>query len=171
MSFPTLPPIAGTATSYTAIHGVAGSPTLTDLGLAGNFAGGVIQDLKTSWTNDHQILHDRFMHKAVDILSDLGMDIEFNFEVWARNTGPTGAPPTDPGVPTMQVGTLIDGDVVQILLQYDTRGFGPGTGTSPGTLWADGTKFLVMEANGSFERNKPRKDAVKLSFRNYGLIT
>jgi hypothetical protein len=160
---PTLPPVSGVQNA--GIHSATGGPALTDLGIAAQFAGCIITSLKTAFPLTQDTYHDEFMHPKVDVVYGQGMEITFDVEIHLRGQGAIGA--TDPGIPAMQIGSMIDGDTVQILTPNDTRGFGTGTGTAPGTLWPNGTKFIVTEGPGTFERQKLRKDSVKLVYRRY----
>jgi hypothetical protein len=162
MANPVLPPVAGTA--HHVIHGGTTPPTPADVGIASTVAGCVITDLKTSFPLTHDVYHDQWMQPLADILHGLGFEMTFNVETHLRNTAAGAA---DIGIPTVQIGSLVSEELVYILGVNDTRGWGPGTGTGTNTLWANGTKFIVGDGAGTFERQKLRKDALTLQWRRY----
>ena len=164
---PTLPPVAGTQNAV--VHAASGGPSVSDLGLAGNFSGGVITNLQTSFPFTQDTYNDLYQQPQVDVLYGFGLEITFDWEVHLKSTGMTdGVTPADGATPsTWRPGIILSDDAVGCIALHDTRGFGTGTGTSPGTLWANGTKFIVSDLSGTFERQKLRKDKVKLAFRRY----
>lgn len=159
---PTLPPVVGTQNAL--IRSATGGPSLADLGMAGTFLGGIITDLKTSFPYTADEYMDLYMQVAVDVGYGFQMNIAFEFEVWNRDQAAVSG---DPRVPKMEMHTLLDGDVMTAITINDSRGFATGTGTAPGTLWADGTKWLVTKADGAMTRQKLRKDSVEMKFRRY----
>jgi hypothetical protein len=159
MSNPVLPIVAGTA--HHVIHGGTTPPTPADVGIASTVAGCVITDLKTSYPLTHDVYHDQWMQPLADILHGLGFEMAFNVETHLRNTAAGAA---DIGIPTVQIGSLVSEELVQILAGTagETRGWASGE-------WADGTQFIVGDGAGTFERQKLRKDAITLQFRRYNI--
>jgi hypothetical protein len=162
MGNPVLPPVAGTA--HHVIHGGTTPPTAADVGIASTVAGCVITDLKTSFPLTHDVYNDSWMQPLADVLYAFGFEISFNVEVHLRNTVATGA---DFGIPTVTIGSLVSEELVYILGVNDTRGYGTGTGTAPATLWPNGTRFIIGDGSGTYERQKLRKDALTLQWRRY----
>jgi hypothetical protein len=161
---PTLPPVAGTQNA--GIHSATGGPALTDLGLIGTFVGGVITSLKTAFPLTQDTYHDGFMNAMVDVVYGQGMEVTFDMEIHNRGATTTGVEP-DPGVdPSRQVGSLLDSFAVKVLAENDCRGFKQSGGADPMLGW-DGASWIITEAPGTFERQKLRKDSVKLLFRQY----
>lgn len=154
---PTLPPVAGTQNAV--VHAASGGPAVSDLGLAGNFAGGVITGLQTAFPFTQDTYMDVYMQPQVDVCYGFGFEMTFDFEVHVKGT--TDSPSI------WAPSALLADDAVACVALHDTRGFATGTGTAPGTLWANGTKFIVSDLSGTFERQKLRKDKVKLAFRRY----
>ena len=162
MSNPTLPIVAGTA--HHVIHGGTTPPTPADVGIVSTVAGCVITDLKTSFPTTVDTYNDQWLQPLADIVHSLGFELSFNVEVHHRNTAAGAA---DIGIPTATIGSLVSEELVYILGVNDTRGWGPGTGTGSNTLWANGTKFIIGDGSGTYERMKLRKDAITLSWRRY----
>jgi hypothetical protein len=162
MANPVLPPVAGTA--HHVIHGGTTPPTPADVGIASTVAGCVITDLKTSFPLTHDVYHDQWMQPLADILHGLGFEMSFNVETHLRGTSASAA---DIGIPTVAIGSLVSEELVAILGVNDTRGWATGTGTAPATLWPNGTRFIVGDGAGTFERQKLRKDALTLQWRRY----
>jgi hypothetical protein len=160
---PTLPPVAGSQNA--GIHSATGGPALDDLGVFAQFVGCIITNLKTAFPLTQDTYHDEFMIPKVDVVYGQGLEITYDCEVHNRNTT-GGAPDTDPNSPTMTVGSILDARAVQVLGTYSHRGFGKNTPD----YWQDGTQFIVTEAPGTFERQKLRKDSVKLVFRRYSAV-
>ena len=123
--------------------------------------GVVITDLKTSYPLTHDVYNDRYMQPLTDIMYGFGFEMAFNVEVHQRNTAASAG---DMGIPTVKIGSIVSGDLVQILVGTagETRGWGSGE-------WADGTQFIVNDGAGTFERQKLRKDAITLQFRRYNI--
>jgi len=154
---PTLPPVAGTQNAV--VHAASGGPSVTDLGLAGTFAGGIITNLNTEFPFTQDTYMDIYMQPMIDVCYGFGLEITFDWEAHVRNTA------SSPN--TWEPATLLPDEAVACIALHDTRGFATGTGTAPGTLWPNGTKFIVSDLSGTFERQKLRKDKVKLSYRRY----
>jgi len=126
----------------------------------------VITDLKTEFTSTHDTYNDPFMQPMVDVIYGFGLTVTFNMEVHLR--GQAAISTTDPGFPTVHHGVLLDEEALNALLTVnDARGFASGSGTGPGTVWPNGTKAIVMDCSGAFERQKLRKDSHQLLFRRY----
>lgn len=153
---PTLPPVAGTQNAV--VHTATGGPSVSDLGLAATFAGGIITGLQTAFPFTQDTYMDLYMQPQVDICYGFQFEITFDWEAHVKATS---------GPNTWAPSTLLTDDAVACLVLEDTRGFATGTGSAPGTLWANGTKFIVSDLSGTFERQKLRKDKVKLAFRRY----
>ena len=162
MGNPVLPPVAGTA--HHVIHGGTTPPTASDVGIAANVAGVVITDLKTSFPLTHDVYHDQWMQPLSDILYSFGFEMSFNVEVHQRNTAATAS---DMGIPTVAIGSLVDRLLVEILMKGDCRGWHPDPGGPGGATWPTGTKFIVGDGAGTYERQKLKKDAITLQFRRY----
>jgi hypothetical protein len=162
MANPVLPPVAGTA--HHVIHGGTSPPTATDLGIAATVVGCVITDLKTSFPVTHDTYYDPWMQPLTDIMHGFGFEMSFNVETHLRGTIPTGS---DLGIPTVAIGSLVDRLLVNILTKSDCRGWHPDPGGPAGSSWPTGTKFIVGDGAGTFERQKLRKDAITLQFRLY----
>lgn len=159
MANPVLPPVANTA--HHVIHGGTTPPTPDDVGINSTVVGVVITDLKTSYPLTHDVYHDRWMQPLTDILYNFGFEMAFNVETHQRNTAASAG---DMGIPTVKIGSIVSGDLVQILVGTagETRGWASGE-------WADGTQFIVGDGAGTFERQKLRKDAITLQFRRYNI--
>lgn len=163
MANPTLPIVAGTAN--TVIHSASGGPAAADLGLAGGFLGCVITDLKTNFPLVQDVYRDPYMQPKVDVLHSFEFFVTFNMEVHNRDQAVVSG---DPRMPKVAIGTLLSEDTVPAFLTIDdARGWATGTGTGTYTLWANGTYFIVTDGAGTFERQKLRKDSIRLDFRRY----
>ena len=146
------------------IHGGTTPPTPSDVGIAANVAGCVITDLKTSYPNTHDVYHDAWMQPLSDILYNFQFELSFNVETHLRSQAATSS---DMGIPTVAIGSLVDRLLVEILLKNDCRGWHPDPGGPGGATWATGTKFIVGDGAGTYERQKLRKDAITLQCRRY----
>jgi hypothetical protein len=162
MANPVLPPVAGTA--HHVIHGGTTPPTPADVGIASTVAGCVITDLKTSFPATVDTYADQWLQPLADIVHTLGFEMSFNVEVHLRNTLAGAA---DIGIPTATIGSLVSEELVYILGVNDCRGWATGTGTGTNTLWANGTRFIIGDGSGTYERMKLRKDAITLTWRRY----
>jgi hypothetical protein len=162
MANPTLPIVAGTAN--TVIHGGSSPPAAADLGIASDVAGCVITDMKTAFPMTQDTYFDQYMQPLADVLFNFGFEISFNAEIHTRNTA---AAADDIGIPTAIIGSLADRLLVELLTKSDCRGWHPDPGGPSGASWVAGTKFIVKDGAGTFERQKLRKDAITLQFRRY----
>jgi hypothetical protein len=162
VSNPVLPIVAGTA--HHVIHGGLTPPTPSDVGIASAVGGVVITDLKTSFPVTTDSYLDPWLQPLTDIEHSFGFEFSFNVETHLRSQGATAS---DMGIPTVTIGSLVDADLVSILLKNDCRGWHPDPGGPAGTTWAPGTKFIITDGSGTYERQKLKKEAINLAFRRY----
>ena len=126
--------------------------------------GCVITDLKTSFPATTDTYADPWMQPLTDIVHSFGFEFSFNVETHLRGTVATAS---DFGIPTVTIGSLVDGDLVSILVKNDCRGWHPDPGGPAGTTWAPGTKFIIGDGSGTYERMKLLKTALTCTWRRY----
>lgn len=146
-----MPPTPGSQNAV--ITGSSAKPTAGDLGMAGTLTGGTVIGMTTEFPFTHDVYHDRLMNRIVDIGYDWQMVINVDFQALKKSDADT--PPTEAMM-------TVDPEFSSILSNGDARGFADIT-----TGWAAGTQFMLTEGGGTFERNKPRVDKMKLEFRYY----
>jgi len=157
---PTLPPVAGTNNAV--VHAASGGPAVTDLGFdaTGMFAGGVITNAQTSFPYTQDTYFDLYMQPMVDACYGFGFEITFDWEAHLKSTGMTnGTTPANGTTPsTYRPGLLLNDEAALWLTEHDVRGF---------TQLAAGTGYIISDLSGAFERQKLRKDKIKLAYRRY----
>lgn len=144
------------------IHGSAAAPTAADLGMFGTLVGGTVTGMTTEFPFTHDVYHDIYMNRIVDIGYDFQFVLNADLEVLQKSASGTFQPALD-----SMLSETITPSLIECINYTDTRGFAGSSGSPAATAWASGIKFILTEGGGTFERNKPRKDRLKLEFRRY----
>jgi hypothetical protein len=155
---PTLPPVAGTQNAV--VHTASGGPSVSDIGLSAVpfFGGGVITNAQTTFPFTQDTYLDRFMQPVADACYGFGMEITFDWEAHSKSQG-MGLNPADGATfNTYRPAILLTSTAALSLDEHDTRGF---------SAISIGTKWITSDLSGTFERQKLRKDKVKLAYRRY----
>jgi len=155
---PTLPPVAGTQNAV--VHGASGGPSAADLGISATpfFGGGIVTNAETTFPFTQDTYMDAFMQPMIDVCYGFGMEITFDWEAHKKDQGMSINPPDGATFNTYRPAILLTSTAALSLSNDDTRGF---------TAIAIGTKWIVSDLSGTFERQKLRKDKVKLAYRRY----
>ncbi len=162
---PTLPPVAGTQNAL--VHAASGGPSISDLGLTLSYvaavAGGVITNLQTVFPFTQDTYFDPYMQPIADACYGFGMECTFDWEAHKKDLNMTnGTTPADGATfNTYRPSVMLTGTALEILSTYDRRGFEYEALSQP--------IMIVLDLSGTFERQKLRKDKVKLAFRKYEL--
>jgi len=144
------------------IHGSSAKPTAADLGMFGTLVGGTVTGMTTEFPFVHDTYHDIYMNRIVDIGYDFQFVLNVDFEVLQKSASGTFQPALD-----QMLSEAISPALIECINYTDTRSFAGSSGSPAATAWASGTSFILTEGGGTFERNKPRKDKLKLEFRRY----
>lgn len=155
-----MPPTPGSQNAV--IHGTSAKPTAADLGMFGTLVGGTVTGMSTEFPFTHDTYHDYLMNRIVDIGYDWQFVLNADFEVLQKAATGTFQPATD-----SLLSETITPSLIECINYLDTRGFAGSSGSPAATAWASGTSFLLTEGGGTFERNKPRKDKLKIEHRRF----
>jgi hypothetical protein len=155
-----MPPTPGSQNAV--IYGSSAKPTSADLGMFGTLVGGTVTGMTTEFPYTHDVYHDIYMNRIVDIGHDFQFVLNVDFEVLLKTASGTFQPALD-----SVMAESITASAIECVNYTDTRGFCGSSGTPAVREWASGSSFLLTEGGGTFERNKPRKDRLKLEYRRY----
>jgi hypothetical protein len=163
---PTLPPVAGTQNAV--IHSASGGPSVADVGftisIPAMVAGGVVTNGQTTFPFTQDTYYDAFMQPAADACYGFGMEFSFDWEAHKKNANPN-APVVNPlgtSFNTYQPAVMMEAGVASIIHPYDRRGFEHDADEAIG--------YIVTDLSGTLERQKLRKDKIKLLYRRYEAI-
>jgi len=157
---PTLPPVAGTQNAV--VHAAGGGPSVTDIGISAVpfFTGGIVTNAQTTFPFTQDTYFDDFMQPMLDACYGFSMEISFDWEVHLKSKAMTNGSTPENGATfnTYRPAILLSSSAALSLSEYDTRGF---------TATAVGTKWITSDLSGTLERQKLRKDKIKLAYRRY----
>ncbi|TXH15732.1 MAG: hypothetical protein E6R03_06680 [Hyphomicrobiaceae bacterium] len=160
---PTLPPVAGTQNAV--VHAAAGGPSVADVGLKLNYpeavAGGVITNLQSTFPFTQDTYLDHYMQPIADAVYGFGMEYTFDWEAHKKDKDMTNGttPANGATFNTYRPGIMLPATVLEIIGVHDRRGFEYGEVSTP--------IMIVSDLSGTLERQKLRKDKVKLAYRQY----
>lgn len=139
------------------VHTASGGPSVSDIGIGAAPAGGVITNAVTSFPFTQDTYFDAYMQPVADACFAFSMELDFDWEVHDKSKFYAIAPTTGGCFNNYRPALLLDSGTAFILGDNDVRGFTDELGT----------KFIVSDMSGTLERQKLRKDKIKLSYRRY----
>lgn len=155
-----MPPTPGSQNAV--INGSTAKPAAADLGIFGTLIGGTVVGMSTEFPFTHDVYQDIYMNRICDIGHDFQFVLNVDFQVLQKTASGTFQPALD-----QMLSETIAPAAIECINYTDTRGFAGSSGSPLATAWASGISFILTEGGGTFERNKPRADKLKLELRRY----